>query len=132
MITFGALYYLVPRLWNRERLYSLRMVNWHFWLATMGIVSTPLDVGLGHHARPDVARIWSGRLPRLFLRRSRRRDVPDVRDPRLGGLLYLSGALIMAYNLWMTIAGMQREEKPMTETPYDPRPRPSPGPGSAE
>jgi cytochrome c oxidase cbb3-type subunit 2 len=36
----------------------------------------------GHHARPDVARIWIGRLPRLFLRRSRRRDVPDVRDPR--------------------------------------------------
>jgi hypothetical protein len=38
MVTFGALYYLTPRLWNRERLYSLRMVNWHFWLATTGIV----------------------------------------------------------------------------------------------
>ena len=38
MITFGALYYLVPRLWNRERLYSLSLVSWHFWLATIGIV----------------------------------------------------------------------------------------------
>jgi heme/copper-type cytochrome/quinol oxidase subunit 1 len=38
MITFGALYFLVPRLWNRERLYSLSLVNWHFWLATIGIV----------------------------------------------------------------------------------------------
>jgi cytochrome c oxidase cbb3-type subunit I len=38
MITFGAIYFLVPRLWNRERLYSLRMINWHFWLATIGIV----------------------------------------------------------------------------------------------
>jgi cytochrome c oxidase cbb3-type subunit 1 len=38
MITFAAVYYLVPRLWKRERLYSLRMVNWHFWLATVGIV----------------------------------------------------------------------------------------------
>src|SRR3546814_9490176 len=38
MITFAAVYYLVPRLWGRERLYSLRMVNWHFWLATLGIV----------------------------------------------------------------------------------------------
>jgi cytochrome c oxidase cbb3-type subunit I len=55
MITFAAIYYLVPRLWNRERLYSLRMVNWHFWLATVGIV----DVGCRHHAGPDVARIWS-------------------------------------------------------------------------
>src|SRR3546814_28629 len=38
MITFAAVYYLVPRLWGRPRLYSLRMVNWHFWLATLGIV----------------------------------------------------------------------------------------------
>src|SRR3546814_19929159 len=38
MITFAAVYYLVPRLWGRERLYSLRMVNWHFWLATLGLV----------------------------------------------------------------------------------------------
>ncbi len=30
LITFGAVYYLVPKLWNRERLYSLQMVNWHF------------------------------------------------------------------------------------------------------
>ncbi|MGL4542817.1 MAG: cytochrome-c oxidase, cbb3-type subunit I, partial [Polymorphobacter sp.] len=38
MITFTAIYYLTPRLWNRERLYSLRLINWHFWLATLGIV----------------------------------------------------------------------------------------------
>jgi hypothetical protein len=38
MITFGALYFLTPRLWQRERLYSLSLVNWHFWLATIGIV----------------------------------------------------------------------------------------------
>ena len=38
MITFGALYFLTPRLWNRERLYSLQLVSWHFWLATIGIV----------------------------------------------------------------------------------------------
>ena len=38
MISFGAVYFLTPRLWNRERLYSLRLVNWHFWLATIGIV----------------------------------------------------------------------------------------------
>ena len=38
MISFGALYYLVPKLWHREGLYSLRLVTWHFWLATLGIV----------------------------------------------------------------------------------------------
>jgi cytochrome c oxidase cbb3-type subunit 1 len=38
MISFGAIYYLVPKLWNRQRLYSCGLVNWHFWLATIGIV----------------------------------------------------------------------------------------------
>jgi cytochrome c oxidase cbb3-type subunit I len=38
MITFACLYFMVPRLWKRERLYSLRMINWHFWCATAGIV----------------------------------------------------------------------------------------------
>ncbi len=38
MITFGVLYFLTPRLWNRDGLYSLKLVSWHFWLATIGIV----------------------------------------------------------------------------------------------
>ena len=37
-----------------------------------------------------------------------------------GGLLYLAGAAVLVYNVWMTIAGKQRDEKPMTETPHDP------------
>jgi cytochrome c oxidase cbb3-type subunit 1 len=36
-----------------------------------------------------------------------------------GGLLYLSGALIMTYNIWMTIAGYQRAEAPMDDTAHD-------------
>src|SRR3546814_15488448 len=37
-ITFGALYYLVPVLWNRQRLYSIRLVSYHYWIATIGIL----------------------------------------------------------------------------------------------
>ncbi|MEZ5864993.1 MAG: cytochrome-c oxidase, cbb3-type subunit I, partial [Geminicoccaceae bacterium] len=37
-VSFGAVYYLVPRLWQAQRLYSLRLVEWHFWIATLGIV----------------------------------------------------------------------------------------------
>ena len=36
-----------------------------------------------------------------------------------GGLLYLAGAAVMVYNVWMTIAGKSRDEKSMTETPHD-------------
>src|SRR5690606_26505115 len=37
-ITFGMLYYIVPVLWNRQRLYSLKLVSLHFWIATLGIL----------------------------------------------------------------------------------------------
>jgi cytochrome c oxidase cbb3-type subunit 1 len=58
MISFGALYYLVPKLWGRQRLYSMRLVNWHFWLATLGIVVYAAVLWVaGDPAGPDVARI---------------------------------------------------------------------------
>src|SRR5262249_41140858 len=37
-VTFGAVYHLVPKLWKREHLYSTRLVEWHYWIATFGIV----------------------------------------------------------------------------------------------
>ena len=83
MISFGAIYYLVPRLWNRERLYSLRLVNWHFWLATIGIVLYASSMWVvGHHAGPDVARVRRPGLPRLLLRRDRRGHASLLRHPR--------------------------------------------------
>ncbi len=38
MITFGMLYYLIPRLWGREKMYSTRLIEVHFWIATIGVV----------------------------------------------------------------------------------------------
>ncbi len=104
MITFGALYFLVPKLWNKERLYSLGLVSWHFWLATIGIVLyaasmwvTGIMEGL----------MWrevdaNGFLVNAFA------DTVAAKFPMyvvraLGGVLYISGALIMCYNLYMTI-----------------------------
>ncbi|HBP23356.1 MAG TPA: cytochrome-c oxidase, cbb3-type subunit I, partial [Planctomycetes bacterium] len=37
-ISFGALYCLIPWLWNKKQVYSLKLVNWHFWISTIGIV----------------------------------------------------------------------------------------------
>ena len=37
-VSFGALYCLIPWLWNKREIYSLRLVNWHFWISTLGIV----------------------------------------------------------------------------------------------
>jgi cytochrome c oxidase cbb3-type subunit 1 len=38
MITFGVLYFLTPRLWGRAQMHSMAAINWHFWLAIIGIV----------------------------------------------------------------------------------------------
>ena len=120
MITFACMYYLVPRLWGRPRLYSLRMVNWHFWLATVGIVF--------YAASMWVAGIMQGLMWREYgadgyLVYSFAESVAAMHPMYLiratGGLLYLAGFLIMIVNVWATLAGRVRNEKPMTETPYN-------------
>ena len=121
MITFSCLYYLAPRLWNRERLYSLRMVNWHFWLATVGIVLYAASMWVAGIMQGLMWREYGsdGYLVYAFS------EVVHAMFPMYliratGGLLYLAGALIMAWNIGKTIAGAKlREEKPMRETPYD-------------
>ncbi len=118
MISFGAVYFLTPKLWNRERLYSLRLVNWHFWLATIGIVF--------YAAAMWVAGITQGLMWREydqlgFLVYSFVETVaamhPFYLIRVLGGLLYLTGALLMAFNVWKTVRGEIREERPMDERP---------------
>ncbi|GAO56662.1 cytochrome-c oxidase, cbb3-type subunit I [Novosphingobium sp. MD-1] len=121
MVTFGTLYYLTPRLWNRERLYSLRMVNWHFWLATTGIVFYAASMWV---AGITQGLMWREYGPDGYLVNSFAETVaalhPMYALRAFGGLLYLSGATIMAVNITRTILGHTlRDEKPMTETPYD-------------
>ena len=112
MITFGMLYYLVPKLWKRERLYSLSLVSWHFWLATIGIVL--------YAASMWVSGIMEGLMWRQvdaqgFLVNSFA-DTVSAKFPMyvvraLGGTLFLTGALIMCYNLWKTVTSVG-EAKP--------------------
>ncbi len=120
MITFGALYYLVPKLWGRERLYSLSLVSWHFWLATIGIVFyaasmwvTGIMEGL----------MWrevdaQGFLVNAFA------DTVAAKFPMyvvrtLGGVLYLTGALIMCWNLWATVARQPRTHVAVSAVPAE-------------
>jgi cytochrome c oxidase cbb3-type subunit 1 len=111
MITFGALYFLTPRLWQRERLYSLSLVNWHFWLATIGIVL--------YAASMWVTGIMEGLMWREvdaqgFLVNSFA-DTVEAKFPMyvvraLGGTLFLAGAIIMCYNLWMTVRNVPAKQ----------------------
>ncbi|MEO4041682.1 cytochrome-c oxidase, cbb3-type subunit I [Hoeflea sp. CAU 1731] len=114
MISFGAVYFLVPKLWHRERLYSLRMVNWHFWLATLGIV---IYAAVMWVAGIQQGLMWREYDSQGFLVYSFAETVAAMKPyyivRTLGGLLYLAGGIVMAYNVAMTILGHQRQETPI-------------------
>ena len=110
----------MPRLWGRQRLYSLRWVNWHFWLATLGIVF--------YAASMWVAGITQGLMWREYgadgyLVNSFAETVLALHPMYLlrafGGLLYLTGAAIMTINVWQTILGRTRSEDALNSAPYD-------------
>ena len=121
MITFAAIYYLAPRLWGRTRLYSLRMINWHFWLATLGIVLYASamwvagimqglmwrEYGADGYLVYSFAEVVQAMIPLYLIRAA-------------GGLLYLSGFLIMVWNIAQTILGNLLAEKTMTDAAFNP------------
>ncbi|KPQ11250.1 MAG: cbb3-type cytochrome c oxidase subunit I CcoN [Saliniramus fredricksonii] len=103
-ISFGAIYCLVPWLWKREGLYSLRLVNWHFWISTLGIVLYITSMWVAGIMQGLMWRAYTslGFLEYSFI------ETSDAMHPyyvirALGGVLFLAGALIMVYNLIMTV-----------------------------
>jgi cytochrome c oxidase cbb3-type subunit 1 len=105
-VSFGAIYCLVPWLWKRPNLYSNRLVEWHFWVSTLGIVFYITSMW--------VAGIMQGLMWRAyndfgFLEYSFVETVAAMHPYYIirafGGFLYLAGTLIMVYNVWRTIRG---------------------------
>ncbi len=114
MITFGALYYLTPRLWHRERLYSISLVAWHFWLATIGIVLYASSMWV---AGITQGLMWREVDSQGFLVNSFADSVAAMHPMyvirALGGVLYLAGGVLMFYNIYKTIVGAgETEPKP--------------------
>ena len=103
-ITFGALYYLVPKLWNKSRLYSLRLVNIHLWVATLGIVLYITALWIAGIMQGLMWRTYTdtGFLEYSFVETVMEMHIYYVLRA-LAGVLYLGGALIMVYNLWKTV-----------------------------
>jgi len=102
-VSFGAVYCLVPWLWNRP-LYSLRLVSWHFWIATIGIVVYVTSMWVSGILQ---GLMWRSYTSLGFLEYSFIETVQAMHPfyviRALGGALFLFGALIMAFNVWRTI-----------------------------
>lgn len=103
-ISFGAIYYLVPVLWNKKEVYSLKLVRLHLWIATIGIV---LYITAMWIAGIMQGLMWRSYDAMGFLEYSFSETVQAMHPyyviRALGGLLYLGGALIMVYNLIKTV-----------------------------
>ena len=104
LISFGALYHLVPILWGKKELYSMKLVNTHFWLATVGIVLYIVAMWISGITQGLMWRTYNdmGNLQYSFI------DVLRASHPlyvvrALGGLFFLTGAGVMAYNFYKTI-----------------------------
>jgi cytochrome c oxidase cbb3-type subunit 1 len=110
-ITFGMLYYIVPVLWKRERLYSAKLATAHFWIATLGILLYITAMWVSGIMQGLMWRAYDhlGFLQYSFI------ETVEAMHPfyvirALGGILFLTGALIMTYNLWRTARGDVRAE----------------------
>jgi cytochrome c oxidase cbb3-type subunit I/II len=103
MLTFGILYWLIPRIYKTS-LYSNKLANVHFWLATLGILFYAIPM---YWAGWQQASMWkeftpSGQLKYQFLETvTYMRPFYAMRS--LGGLLYLTGAILGMVNLFKTI-----------------------------
>ncbi len=109
-VSFGALYCLIPWVWNRK-LYSLKLVNWHFWISTIGIV---FYISAMWVAGIMQGLMWRAYTPQGFLEYSFVETTealhPEYLIRAAGGGLFVIGMLIMLVNIYKTITTPRTEE----------------------
>jgi cytochrome c oxidase cbb3-type subunit 1 len=113
-VSFGAIYCLVPWLWKRGRLYSLSLVEWHFWISTLGIVLYITSMWVSGIMQ---GLMWRAYNEYGFLEYSFVETVAAMHPyyiiRALGGFMYLAGTLVMVYNVYRTIQGDVRKSEPL-------------------
>jgi cytochrome c oxidase cbb3-type subunit I/II len=105
MLTFGMLYWLFPRFYGVE-LFSKKLANFHFWIATLGIMFYAVPL---YWAALTQFEMWRDFTKDGFLQypnflETVTQIIPMYMLRSLGGLLYLTGFCVMIYNLWKTAA----------------------------
>jgi cytochrome c oxidase cbb3-type subunit I len=105
MVSCGSIYYLLPRLFGRQEMYSVKLITVHFWVATIGVVLYIAALWISGVMQGLMWRAVNidGTLTYSFVE-SVKGSYPFWTIRVVGGLLFLSGMLIMAYNMFKTIA----------------------------
>jgi cytochrome c oxidase cbb3-type subunit I/II len=121
-LTFGMLYWMIPKMWN-TKLYSVKLANVHFWLGTLGIIfyALPMYVSgvvqslMWKEFNPDGFLVYKNFLETTV------QILPLYMLRAIGGAFYLTGAIIMTYNLIKTaykgmfVANEPAEAMPLTK-----------------
>jgi cytochrome c oxidase cbb3-type subunit 1 len=113
-ITIGSLYYLLPRLFGRTEMYSKKLIEVHFWVATIGVVLYIASMWIAGVMQGLMWRAVNqdGTLTYTFIE-SVKATFPYYVIRLAGGTLYLGGMLVMAYNVAKTIAAGKAEDAPI-------------------
>jgi cytochrome c oxidase cbb3-type subunit 1 len=109
-ITIGSMYALIPKLFGRAQMWSVKLMDAHFWVATIGIVLYVTSMWIAGVMQGLMWRATNedGTLTYTFVE-SLAATYPYYGIRLLGGLMFLAGMLIMAVNVWRTV----REAKPV-------------------
>ncbi|MEM0985247.1 MAG: cytochrome-c oxidase, cbb3-type subunit I [Pseudomonadota bacterium] len=105
-ISFGALYCLTPWLWKRPALYSKGLVEWHFWISTIGILFYMISMWFAGITEGLMWRAYNefGFLEYSFVETVEAKHISYI-IRAFGGLLYFAGAVLMSINLTLTALG---------------------------
>ncbi len=111
MITFGSFYHLIPKLWDTT-IHSVRLIYVHFWLATIGIVLYIASMWVAGIGQGLMLRAFDeyGNLAYTFIETVSFMHLPYV-VRAVGGMFFLSGVLLMIYNVYMTITAAKRQPR---------------------
>ncbi|MBE9489695.1 MAG: cytochrome-c oxidase, cbb3-type subunit I [Bacteroidetes bacterium] len=117
-LAFGMIYWLVPRLF-KTKLYSVGLANLHFWIGTLGIIMYALPMyvagfmqaSMWKQFNPDGTLVYGNFLETVT------EIMPMYWMRAIGGTLYLTGMLILVYNIIVTIKAGSKVEDELAEAP---------------
>ncbi|HEY9854262.1 MAG TPA: cbb3-type cytochrome c oxidase subunit I, partial [Stenomitos sp.] len=104
MISIGSLYYMIPRLWGKTEMYSVPLINAHFWMSTIGVV---LYIAAMWMSGVSQGLMWRATNPDGSLTYTFAESVAAIHPfyviRLIGGGLFVAGMFVMAYNTYRTI-----------------------------
>ena len=114
MVSIGSIYYLLPRLFGKPEMHSVKLITVHFWVATIGVVLYIASMWIAGVMQGLMWRAVNpdGTLTYSFVE-AVKGSYPFWTIRFVGGLLFLSGMVIMAYNMFKTMAGGNTADAPV-------------------